>query len=143
MNGGSDADYDALCTWIVEPCFPYFLECIIDIPTDLTFGAFYYPLTYYLKLLVSESSLYAKATRDRHTINPFALMLPSLSLPQSPNPSFKRIISPNHPRHCRYLRLPLRTLAIRPSSPWNNQVLYASVEQGSNHSRNRYPFPYP
>ncbi|RDL37302.1 Uncharacterized protein BP5553_04735 [Venustampulla echinocandica] len=84
MDGGADDDYDALCSWIVEPCFSYFRECTSHIPKDLTFEAFYYPPTYHLKIIVSGSSLYAKATRDRHTINPFALMIPSRDLPQYP-----------------------------------------------------------
>ncbi|KAH7321946.1 hypothetical protein BKA65DRAFT_91458 [Rhexocercosporidium sp. MPI-PUGE-AT-0058] len=84
MDGGADDDYEALCSWIVEPCFSYFRERTTHVPTDLTFEAFYYPPTYQLKLMVSGSSLYAKATRDRHTINPFALMIPSQDLPQYP-----------------------------------------------------------
>jgi len=84
MDGGADDDYEALCSWIVEPCFSYFRERTTHVPKDLTFEAFYYPPTYHLKLMVSGSSLYAKPTRDRHIINPFALMIPSRDLPQYP-----------------------------------------------------------
>ena len=43
MGGGADDDYDALCRWIVKPCFPYFRECTVTLPENLTFEAFYYP----------------------------------------------------------------------------------------------------
>jgi hypothetical protein len=84
MNSGADDDYEVLCNWMVEPCFSYFRECTTDIPKNITFEEFYYPPTYHLKLIVSKSSLYAKATRDRHSINTFALMIPSPDLSQYP-----------------------------------------------------------
>jgi hypothetical protein len=34
MDGGADNDYDALCSWIVEPCFSYFREHASHIPKD-------------------------------------------------------------------------------------------------------------
>ena len=72
--------YETLCDWILEPCFPRFLEYTPHCPTDLTLQAFYYPPTYHLKLVVSESSLYAKPVRDRHITNPYSLMIPSQDL---------------------------------------------------------------
>ncbi|KAG4435357.1 hypothetical protein IFR05_009143 [Cadophora sp. M221] len=84
MDGGADDDYEALCSWIVEPCFSYFRERTTHVLENITFEAFYYPSTYHLKLMVSGSSFFAKPTRDRHTINPFVLMIPSRDLPQYP-----------------------------------------------------------
>jgi serine/threonine protein kinase len=54
------------------------------VPKNLTFEAFYYPLTYHLKLVVSGPSLYPKAIRDHHVIDPFVLMIPSQDFPQYP-----------------------------------------------------------
>ncbi|KAK0106858.1 hypothetical protein ONS95_003580 [Cadophora gregata] len=84
MDGGSDEDYESLCSWMVEPCVSLFREHTAHVPKDLTFEAFYYPPTYHVKLVVSGSSLHAKITRDRHTINLYALMVPSRDLPQYP-----------------------------------------------------------
>jgi hypothetical protein len=80
IGGGANNDYKALYNWIAKPCVSY-LEYIMRIPKDLTFEAFYYPPPYHLKLIVSGSSLHAKATRDCYTINPFALIIPSRDLP--------------------------------------------------------------
>ena len=90
MDGGADDDYEALCSWLVKPCLSYFRECTLQIPTDITFEAFYYPTTHYMKLIVSGASLYPKATRDRHTLNPLALMIPSRDIPQHPRVCYSK-----------------------------------------------------
>ncbi|KFX86092.1 hypothetical protein V490_09230 [Pseudogymnoascus sp. VKM F-3557] len=77
-------DHDVLCEWIVGPCLSYFRESTQDAPREITFGDFYYPETHHLKLLVSESELSPKATRDRGTMNPFHIMIPSSDLPPFP-----------------------------------------------------------
>ncbi|TVY94529.1 hypothetical protein LAWI1_G000215 [Lachnellula willkommii] len=84
VDGGDDDDYEAMCDWIVEPCSSYFREYTPTIPKVLTFQAFYYPPTYHLKLTVSGSTLQPKATRDRRTMNPFALMTPYQDFPPFP-----------------------------------------------------------
>lgn len=83
MDGGADDNYDAFCSWIMEPCFPYLRECTA-IAREPHLRSFFLstnpsPETYGLRVF-----LYAKATRNRRTINPFALMLPSRDLPQYP-----------------------------------------------------------
>ncbi|KAH7311096.1 hypothetical protein BKA65DRAFT_575147 [Rhexocercosporidium sp. MPI-PUGE-AT-0058] len=77
-----DEEYhDLLCEWIVDPCLSYFRESTLNVPKEITFKDFYDPPTHHLKLLVSGSSLYPKATRDRGTMNAFHLMIPSRELP--------------------------------------------------------------
>ncbi|KAL5352788.1 hypothetical protein ACLOAV_002736 [Pseudogymnoascus australis] len=53
----------------------------VNVPKEITFEEFYYPPTHHLKLLVSGSSLYPKATRDRGTMDAFHRMIPSGDLP--------------------------------------------------------------
>jgi len=84
LDSGADEHHDALCNWIVEPCFSYFLESTLVLPENLTFEAFFSPPTHHLKLMISSASIYTKATRNRRTMNPFVLMSPSQDLPQDP-----------------------------------------------------------
>lgn len=87
LDDQDDDGYDALCSWIVEPCFAYFRDRTPHVPKDLTFEAFYYPPTYHLKLVVSGPTLYPEVTQDCHTIDPFVMMTPSRDLPQYPHVS--------------------------------------------------------
>lgn len=81
IDNDDEEDHDVLCEWIVGPCLPYFQESTLNVSKTITFKDFYFPPTHHLKLLVSESSLYPKATRDRGTMNAFHLMIPSRDLP--------------------------------------------------------------
>ncbi|KFY30408.1 hypothetical protein V494_08159 [Pseudogymnoascus sp. VKM F-4513 (FW-928)] len=80
-------DFDVLCEWMVNPCLSYFRENTSNVSKEkeLTFQDYYYPSTHHLKLLVSESLLYPKATRDRGTMDPFYYMTPSADLPPFPS----------------------------------------------------------
>lgn len=81
MEDGDEEDHDELCEWILDQCLTYFQESTVNVPKEITFEDFYYPPTHHLKLLVSGSSLYPKATRDRGTMDAFHLMIPSGGLP--------------------------------------------------------------
>lgn len=125
LDDDEEEDYDTLCEWIVDPCVPFFRESTLNVPTYIAFRDFYFPQTHHLKLLVSESSLYPKETRNRGTINPFHFMIPSADLPTFPEvPRSKCRIFESFRRHngmitCqRYLRRPLSaTVLLSSSSP--------------------------
>jgi hypothetical protein len=81
LDDDDEEGHDTLCEWIVQLCLLYLRESTLSVSRELNFQDFYYPQTHHLKLLVSDSSHFPKATRDRGSIDTFHLMIPSRDLP--------------------------------------------------------------
>jgi hypothetical protein len=84
-----DDDYEAICDWVLAPCFPHFQEVPPPESKDITLQAYHYPPTRQLRLVVVNGSLQAKAVRYLKSPHEKARMIPSRDLP--PFPKIMRI----------------------------------------------------
>ena len=82
----NDKHYEALCDWMILPCFAKFRKLALLPPQDarLTLHDFYNPVTYRLKLLTSSKGLSARRMAGRQVKSTDGLMIRTDQLPKFP-----------------------------------------------------------
>ena len=70
-------DEENFLDWLLKPCYAQFRRLIPEKPTSITLQAFYYPTTYFLKLVAQDDSIIAKVVHEADVDTHDIMMLPS------------------------------------------------------------------